>query len=166
MDGNECIDYLKRNQPMPPDDEWDLKCVKLDDVLNFISNSPLPEALPLLLNVFGEGSGFGVYQVVEFVIRKYQAEAVIPELQLALRSPTKSIVYWNAQIAESFPDERLIEPLSSLVNSEDEDIQAASITALGQIKSPKVLAILESLTRSSLTEDLRELINDGLENQK
>lgn len=166
MKQRECIEYLKRNQPMPPDDEWDEECEKLDEVLEFITNSPVLEALPLLLNVFGEGSGFGVYQLVEFAIRKYRAKDVIPQLMQTLTSPSKSIVYWNAQIAASFPDVRLIEPLSVLVRSEDEDIQAASITAIGQIKSPKVLAVLESLNSSDLNEDMRELISDGLENQK
>jgi len=165
MDEKQCIEFLRRHQPMPADDDWDDDCEKLDEVRRFLTNNICVDAIPLLLNVFGEGNGYGVYQQVELAVRQYAPGDVVPHLLQGLRFDLSSVVYWNAQIAASFPDERLIDPLTELVHSSDPDIQATSITSIGCIRHPKVGAILESLQRLDLDDELRELVDDGLECQ-
>lgn len=166
MNQSECLDFLTRHQPMPADDDWDAECEALDEVVRFLTEHPGIEALPLLLTVFGPGDGYGVYQTIEVAVMQYRAEDVVPRLLENLGSPARDIVYWNAQIAANFPDERLIAPLSILVRSADEDIQAASLIAVGQIKSPRVLTLLEALSRSPLTDEIRELVGNLIDDQR
>lgn len=166
MNQSDCLDFLNRHQPMPADDDWDAECEALDEVVRYLTEHPGIEALPLLLTVFGPGDGYGVYQTIEVAVMQYRAEDVVLLLLENLGSPARDIVYWNAQIAANFPDERLIAPLSILVRSADEDIQAASLIAVGQIKSPRVLTLLEEVSRSPLTDEIRELVGNLIDDQQ
>jgi len=166
MNDHDCIEFLNRHQPMPADMDWDEECRKLDAVRRHLMDNPSIESLPLILNVFGDGSGYGVYQQIELVVMKFPSSVVVPHLLTALNSGTRSIKYWNAQISANFPSEDLIKPLANLCSSGDHDLCAAAITALGQIESPEVKTYLELLlTSDDLDDDLRELVIDGLENQ-
>ena len=151
---------------MPPDDDWTDESQILDEVRQFFCAHPDPECIPLFLNVFGVGSGYGVYQQIELAIVQYEPSLVLPHLIAALQSHSESVAYWCAQIAEHFPDPSLIDPLISLTKHQNEDIKAAAITAIGGIQDPRVLENLnELLLEDDLDEDMRELVQDGIENQ-
>ena len=69
-------------------------------------------------------------------------------LLMTLKNPYEGVQYWCIQIASDFPDESLLLPLSAFLQSEDQDIKAAAITAIAQldlnhIKAYEVLEILQ-----------------------
>ena len=166
MDERQCLVFLNRHRPMPTDADWTEECELLDEVRGYLTEYPSEEALPLLLKVFGDGSGYVVHQLIERAVVEHPPSTVVPLLVTALTTGTQSIKYWNAQIAENFPSRELIAPLTALCDSSDEDLRAAGIAALGQIKSPEVKAYLEKqMELDDLEHDLRELVVDGLENQ-
>ena len=170
IDRNDAISFLKQHQPMPDDNNLSKDLInKYDDIRKFFLANPDKECIPLFLNSFSERDGFGVYQLIEDVINKFEKSKVLPYLLKALKSGYRSIRYWNTQIAASFPDEKLFEPLEKLLNENDVDIRFAAITSIAQlalsgIKYYDVLDCLENALNNETEEDvlefLQEVIND------
>lgn len=78
MNDIEALDFLKQHQLMLSDLEIEKSIIdKYDEVRKYFLKNRNPECVQLFLNSFGEISGFGVYQLVEDVIRKYNADEVI-----------------------------------------------------------------------------------------
>jgi hypothetical protein len=160
---SEAIEFLQRNQPMPPDEEWSEDSRRLDEVREYFVLNPDPACIPLFLGVFGEGSGFGVYQRIEDVIRRFDASVVVPHLRHSLGAGTRSVRFWNAQIAAVVPDASLIPPLEKLLHEGDPDLRDAAVLALGQISEEPAPQILEGLLRNeSIDEQTRDLIREML----
>ncbi|WP_321414144.1 hypothetical protein [uncultured Desulfobacter sp.] len=112
MNKEDAIVFFLKYQPLPNDGE-ELEAIisVFDDVLKYFLDNPDPECIPLFLNCFGQGSGYGVYQLIEDVISKHNESDVIPHLKNALQSKYSSVRYWCAQIAERFESEDLIDGL-------------------------------------------------------
>ncbi len=112
------------------------------------------------MNSFGGKDGFGVYQVVEDVVMKYDKETVMPHALKALNNESENVKYWCIQIISHFPDNRLFKPLVELLELEDEDIKAATITALAQLALNnlcvnEVIKVLEDETERITDEDIK-----------
>ena len=152
---------------MPNDDILDEGLInKYDEVRKFFLVNPSEECIPFFLNSFGEYDGFGVYQLVEDVILKFKHEIVVDYLKKSLRNENKGVRYWCAQIAASFPDNILVEPLSDLLTDEISDIRLAAITALVEIPNLNINEILIShLDRENdfyVKEFIVDIINDRI----
>ena len=165
----EAISFLQEHQPMPKDNELsDVIINKYDEVREFFINNPDNQCIPLFLNSFGGKDGLGVYQMVEFVISMYDKEEVLPHVLKALHSPRDGVRYWAAQIASNFPDEMLFESLCNLLLEEDDDIKAATITALAQlalsnISVNMVIKVLEDEIKKITDEEIKEFAEEVLE---
>ena len=114
--------------------------------------------------MFGKGSGFGVYQLIEDVINKFSNEEVVPHLVKSLKSKHQGVRYWFAQIASSFPDSRLIEPLSPMVNERDSDLRCASYLALSEIYDTSVFLILKNALHNETETENCGILKDIIEN--
>ncbi len=64
MTNEEALRFLWANQPLPPDEQLGDRIRVFDEVRKFFRENYEPACLEPLLNAFGDGSGFGVYQVV------------------------------------------------------------------------------------------------------
>jgi hypothetical protein len=117
MDERQCLVSLNRHRPMPTDADWTEECELLDEVRGYLTEYPSEEAFPLLLKVFGDGSGYGVHQLIERAVVEHPPSTVVPLLVTTHTTGTQSIKYWNAQIAENFPSRELIAPLTELCDS-------------------------------------------------
>lgn len=141
----EAMDFLREHQPMPKDGQLEEGLIKkYDEVRQFFLENPDEECIPLFLNSFGGRDGFGVYQMVE------------------------DVKYWCVQISANFPDISLFNSLVQLLESGDEDIKAASVTALAQLARnhlcvDKVVGMLEEAQERSTEEDMREFIDEVLD---
>lgn len=84
--------------------------IQYDEVRRYFLKCPDVECIPLFLNSFGDTQtcAFGVYQLVEDVMREFSAANILPRLQAALRSKSPDVQYWSAQIACNFPDPSLV----------------------------------------------------------
>ena len=165
----EAISFLQEHQPMPKDNELsDVIINKYDEVRDFFINNPDNQCIPLFLNSFGGKNGLGVYQMIEFVITMYDKKEVLPHVLNALHSPYDSVRYWAAQIASNYPDETLVESLCNLLSEEDDDIKAATITALAQlalnnISVNMVIEVLEDEIKKITDEEIKEFAKEVLE---
>lgn len=161
MDLDHAFSFLRKHQPLPSDDNLSIEDIRtLDKVRQFLTDNPYPESIPFLLNVFGEGSGFGVYQLLEDTLITYDSEDVVPYLIKSLQSEHQGIRYWSAQIASSFPDQRLIKPLSSLVEERNSDIRLEAYVAWGEISDTSILAILKGVMKSEEVPEVYEILED------
>jgi len=168
----DAINFLKQYQPMPDDNNLSKDIIdQYDDVRKFFLANPDEECISLFLNSFGERDGFGVYQLIEDVIKKFEKSKVLPHLLNALKSDYRSVRYWNAQIASSFPDEKLFEPLKKLLDEHDVDIRFAAITSIAQIalsgiKYDEVVDSLENALENETEDDVREFLQEVIDDIK
>jgi hypothetical protein len=151
--------FLRGHQPLPGDDAVsNAELEELDLIRRFLKDHPNDEALELLLGVFGEGSGFGVYQLIEEAVAAHEHAAVVAALEKRLVGGSRSVRYWCAQIAVNHPDERLIVALSAALALDDDDLRWAAVTALEAIDTQTARNVLRSWLPMERDVELRELI--------
>ena len=144
MNIEKALEFLKQHQPMPDDSELEKAIIdEYDEVRKFFLEHLDKRCIPLFLNSFGKGDGFGVYQLIEDVISKYTSEDVVPHIAKALENPHTSIRYWNAQIDASFPSVALINALFNNIREGDFDMRYACISALEQIEDNQIKVFLK-----------------------
>ena len=154
--------FLREHQPMPSDEDvTEEEIKKYEEVRTFFINNPDERCVPLFLNSFGGKDGLGVYQMVEDVIVMYNKKVVLTCIIHAVNSSYEGVRYWCIQIASNFPDESLLSPLANFLQSEDQDIKTAAITAIAQlalnhIRVYEVLKILEKEIKQITDEDIKE----------
>lgn len=168
----EAFSFLKEHQPMPSDIKLRKEEIeKYDEVRRFFLDNVDEQCIPLFLNSFGGKDGFGIYQMVDDVITMYDKEVVLPYIINAFNSSSENIIYWCIQIASNFPDEDLFNPMVKFLQYDDEDIKLATITTLAQlalnnIRTNDVLNILKDETDRTFDEEIKEFIEEVLEDIK
>jgi HEAT repeat protein len=163
MDTQAALAFLEAHQPMPDDADLDEALIgKYDDVRRHFLENPDERCIPLFLNSFGSGDGFGVYQLIEDVLAQFPPEKVVPHLAAALQSSRQSVRYWSAQIAEFFPEEELVSPLGRLLKDEEFDVRYAAVTALGQISSVASNMLLSEHRQQEADAEISDLIEEIL----
>jgi hypothetical protein len=168
MEVEAALAFLSEHQPLPADSDLSEELItRYNDVRRYFIASPDPRCIPLFLNSFGEGSGFGVYQVVDDVLHKYSAEQVVPHLKAGLGSPYAGVRYWCTHWAADFPSPDLIPGLTSILTSQaDHECHYFAVCALEQL-SPQtgpapIAAVLEPALTGPLEPDVRALIEEVL----
>ncbi|MCL6459271.1 MAG: HEAT repeat domain-containing protein [Gorillibacterium sp.] len=163
----EAIHFLQSNQPLPNDNDLSEQVIKTyDQTRMYFMNNPEIRCVPLFLNSFGEGSEFGVYQLIEDVTTQFPHEGVVQYLIKALQSEHKGVRYWCSQIASSFPNAKLIPPIVKLLEESDSDVRYSAITALAQIDDDRVLSIIKEKRLIETDQEIIDLIEEiigGLE---
>ena len=170
MDTEDALHFLAEHQPLPADDALSHELIDLYDAVrrHFVQH-PDPRCIPLFLNSFGNGSGFGVYQVVDDVFLKHNPDQVLPHLQAALRSPHLGVRYWASQCAMDFPSPTLVPALKDLLRSNGPDNLGChyfAVAALEQVwrqcSHVPVLEVLEQALSTIPEDDVRTLIQEIL----
>lgn len=163
MDKDTALSFLSQHQPMPPDSELTEELlVQYDEIRKFCIENPDPECIPLFLNSFGEGTGFGVYQLVDDVLRQFHPKDIVMHLVKALRSSYHSVRGWAAQLAMQFPQPELMKPLEDILFNYDEDsaIRSWAAISISFIDDPLIDGILERALRHEQNPKVRnDIIN-------
>lgn len=131
-----------------------------DDVRRFLAASPDITCIRPFLGAFGDGNGWGVYQLAGGVLRSHPRNEIDEALAEALTSPHRSVRYWNAQLAAEFPSVMLVPMLLRLLDEDDRDLKYAALTALEQSSDASVASELEYFIRREPDEELRELARE------
>ena len=160
---DEALQFLRSHQPLPPTRTISKDILRrFDEVRTHFTEFPDNQAVPLLLNSFGEGDGHGVYQLVETAILAHPERVVIPALVDALRSSLGSVRYWNAQIAANYTRPELVKPLAEtlLIGSLDE--RMAATTALEMIGTFEARQELMKALEWSIQSEVKNAIREAL----
>lgn len=163
MTHDRAIDFLKKNQPLPSDDMLEKDIEIFNEVRKFFLENPDSNCIPLFLNCFGDGSGFGVYQTIEDLLAEYDDSVVITHLKNALFSKFSGVRYWCAQMSARYESEELIDGLLNVYNKGDIDSKCAALAALSSYDDPKVIAIAEKALQDENDGDLLEIAGDILQ---
>lgn len=161
MNKSDAIAFLEKHQPLPDVLDEHLHR-ELHATWHYFRQNPDPAAVPLLLQVFGDGDAGGIYQRFEDLLDMYPTEEVVPHLVAQLSSIRRSIRYWSAQFAARFPDERLVKPLTQILENDDSDLRAAAATALGKIGSSSSKQALKEAFLVEADAEVKELISCAL----
>jgi hypothetical protein len=159
----EVIEFLSRSQPLPDDGDLSEELIgQYDDARKFLIDHPSDEGVRLILNSFGIGDGWGVYQLVEDAVAAVSPEVAAKHLAEALRSPLEGVKYWSAQISANYDDEQLIEPLQSLLHDPSEDVRMAALVSIEKYMSDKLKAELQKMLAKETSDEIRATIKDIL----
>lgn len=163
MNKNNALAFLRQHQPLPPDDQLTEELIaQYRQSLDYCRASLDVECVPLLLNAFGAGSGWGNYQVTDDILWEFAPVDVLPHLLQSLQSEHKSVRFWSAEIAAVFPFPALIAPLQKMLTEEDEDSRSVAVRALAFIDDPQVDALLKDRLQQEQIEHTHELIEQVL----
>jgi hypothetical protein len=171
MTTEEALQFLAQHQPLPPDDDLSDQLIATYDAVrrHFIAY-PDSRCIGLFLHSFGNGSGFGVYQVVDDVFRKYSTSQLTPHLIRALQSQHWGVRYWASQWAMEFPSVDLIPALQGLLlsnASKDQECRFFAVAALEQLLalgfSDRVIPVLRTAVTTVSEPEARGLIGELLE---
>lgn len=169
MTKDEAIAFLRKHQPLPSDAEITQEQIDtFDEVRKYFTANPDPECIPLMLNAFGDGSGFGVYQVCDDVFRHFDQSQLTPHLSDALQSPHISVRNWAAEFAVQFGADELVGPLIRYLDSPiDAEGHFFALSALGFIwresQNHEVLRYFVSRKQMETNSDLIVILNEVLE---
>ncbi|OCG18327.1 hypothetical protein A9G24_02310 [Gilliamella sp. App6-5] len=136
MTKDDALNFLSRHQPMPSDKDLTQDIIdKYDDVRKFFIKNPDKRAIELFLRSFGEGDGWGVYQLVEDFFYQCDDIDVKKEIKKVLEDTTipDNIRYWATQIATAFSDEILRDGLQISLLSKNIDIRDVAKIAINQL---------------------------------
>ncbi|SKB09760.1 hypothetical protein SAMN02745166_05182 [Prosthecobacter debontii] len=161
---DDALQFLRNHQPLPPTEGMsDELLQRFEEVRKFLIANPDERCVSLLLNCFGEGDAYGVYQLVEDAILAFPDEVVIPALADSLRNPAGSVRYWSAQIAANYPSQELAEPLIELFNRGNLDERVAAVTALEVLGTPQARVEMEKALSADIEDELKTMIREALE---
>jgi hypothetical protein len=121
---------------MPDDDDLTQEVIdKYDEVRKFFTANPDKEVISLFLNSYGNGDGWGVYQLVEDVFYKCHRDDVVVEIKEILENPSiaDSVRYWVTQVSAAFSDVKLKKGLAISLKSKNEDIRDAAQLSIDMI---------------------------------
>ncbi len=160
MDTEEALAFLAEHQPMPSDEDLTQDLIeRYDEVRELFLTQDDARCVPLFLGSFGEGSGWGIYQLVEDVIFRYPHDLVIPALDRALQSPYTSVRRWCLQIATNYSDHFLVPHYKRLLFSEDLDERIWSAHNIANNFSYlEDIAVLRQALASETNRDVRAIL--------
>jgi hypothetical protein len=163
MTRDDALSFLRSHQPLPADEDLSDDLIQeYDEVRRFFLQHPDPACIPLFLGSFGEGSGFGVYQLVEDVLLPLGPDQVVPHLSAALVSSCAGVRYWCAQIAGAIPDARLVPALFTVLGDPISDIRVEAAFALGRIGGAEVRDRLRALVDREADQEVLAAIQEAL----
>lgn len=164
MTAEEALQFLDEHSPLPDDDDLSDELIgQYDEVRKFFLENPDRRSIGPFLRSFGDGSGFGVYQMIEDVIKQFSAEDVLPHLRDALRSPHNGVRYWSLQMVSDFADDSLVPLVIENLTFDDENVRTAAADALSYIGNDDAINALETAIESEEDEDVREAMEEALE---
>jgi hypothetical protein len=163
MDVEEALKFLAQHQPMPSDANLTQELMdRYDEVRRYFLTHEDARCVPLFLGSFGDGSGWGVYQLVENVLRRYPSSVVVPALGEALNSSYRGVRNWSLEIAMSFPDRSLVPHFARMLFSKDYEERLLAADNVRQVYRPEdrevVLLALATESDPEIQEILKSLI--------
>lgn len=163
----EALRFLRSHQPLPDDAELSPELLATyDEVRRHFLENPDPRSVPLLLNSFGKGSGFGVYQLVVDTLKAHARDNVVTALVDSLRNPHEGVRSWSMEIASDFPDERLIPAILAGLQSGNEDIRYFAAGYLADNNRVADTDAIREALRKESDEEIADLLRSALGSPK
>jgi HEAT repeat protein len=165
MNIDDALRFLAEHQPLPADEDLSDDLIQeFDDVRTFFVSHADPRCARLLVGALGDGSGFGVYQLVEDALRNQERGAVVEALREGLSSERRGVRSWSAEIAAGgYHDASLIPgAMAVLLGNDSGDtrywaaVLLSELAASGEVDRSAIAGLLETEQEAQVAEVLRE----------
>jgi len=165
MDMATALDWLRGHQRIPLNSPQDV-IDSLKEVRKVLAQHPDPRCLPLVFGMFDDHMGWGIFQLFDDVLAKYNQEQLTPHLKRALLSDNRGTRWWATHWAREFLAPELAPELEAiLLNPEDDDAHYFAIGALADIyqmtHDSHVLAVLRDRAATETDPECRELLRES-----
>jgi HEAT repeat protein len=131
--------------------------------LEALSNSS-HDAVPALIREAYESDHQPMQVSALFAMGRTYDEQWAPSVLRELSSPDPEMRFEAARAVGELELRAAVPRLDALAHENDSDIQAAAVTALGQIGGAQAKHILNRLAADNISDDLRALVEEALEN--
>jgi hypothetical protein len=160
----EALAFLASHQAIP-ENSTQPDVARFDEVRRYLALHPDPRALPLVLGVFADHMGWGIFQLFDEVLAKFSTPELTRHLRIALAAPNRGTRWWAAQWSLAFPSQDLTpELLRLLAQPGDEDAHYFVIATLGEICrknfDPTVLQVLKARHETDADPERRDLLGE------
>jgi hypothetical protein len=160
----EALAFLASHQVMPENSPQP-DVARLDEVRRYLALHPDARALPLVLGIFADHMGWGIFQLFDEVLARFSASELTRHLRTALAAPDRGTRCWAAHWSLAFPSQELTPDLLKLLAQPgDDDAHCLVIATLGEIcKSefnPTVLRVLRARHETDADPDRRDLLRE------
>ena len=167
MDTATALDWLQEHQRLPENSPQEV-IDRLDEVRKHLAEHPDARCIPLVLGIFADHMGWGIFQLFDDVLSKYSQEQLTPHLQRALLNDDLGTRWWATQWAMQFASPELAPELEGILrNPEDDDAHYFAIDALAQIYEltgdPHVLSVLRDRASTETDRERKELLRESFE---
>jgi hypothetical protein len=135
---------------------------QFDEIRRHFLTTNADGALPLLVGALGEGSGFGVYQLLDAVIARCSPDVRMATLLSAVASPRQTLRSWGWEFALPYRDARLVDLAARAIDSEARDEQYFAAAYLADHGSNEILRSIEPGRLQRLDPETRQLIEEAV----
>ena len=162
MNQQDAFAFLKANSPMPrrPGPVF-LEVYR--EVLETLTLHPLEDAIPHLINSFGNGPDFAIYENVQKALRRFAPAVILPYLEQGLESRSESVRSWCAHTLKYFPDPELLPKLEKMLGERSLLVRLAAAIGMESMSGPQVALIAAAALRSEKDADVRDILVSILE---
>src|SRR2546428_4002283 len=167
MTKEEALAFLAAHQPLPDDREITQELLDQFDAARTLFLRERDErCVPLFLNSFGEGSGFGVYQLVADVIRRYPERVVIPALRDSVRSRRQGVRSWSWDIALEHPGSELVPLAIEALRASDEDERNFAAAYLIDASSGRDVPVLAEARDREPDPSIKAILSEAVDSAR
>jgi hypothetical protein len=158
---DEAVAFLKAHQPLPPDEDLPQRLIEqFDEARRYFEAHPDPEAASLLLGSLGNGTGFGVYQLVPDALHAQDRETVVQALIEALKAGPPSVRTWSMEFALEYPDPHLDRHAIAMLESPLRDDRYWAAAYLIERGSKVPASLIDVARRGETDDELVEILDE------
>ncbi|WNS80197.1 HEAT repeat domain-containing protein [Domibacillus sp. DTU_2020_1001157_1_SI_ALB_TIR_016] len=163
MNKEQALLILEKYSPMPNEECMTEEMLnEYAESIDYFSEHPDTVCIKPIMMTFSLSESYGIHDHAVAVLESFSNDQVVPQLIEIIQSENEGKRYWGTQIAKSFPDERLVDSLSSCINDPNEEIRAYSIYALHCIGNKKILPLLQERLAIEEDEEVLEELNEAI----
>lgn len=116
-----------------------------------------PEIIQPIINSFGYGLGYGLYQTARGILEKFSLEQLENALIFALNNGERGSRMWAANTLGLFRCERAIPYLRLRLNDPEEYVRSEAVSALGRMLDPESRELIEKMKNDS-SKEVRSIV--------
>ena len=132
----------------------------LNSLQSWLSENPEPSLLPLLLGLYGDGDGCGLYAAMNHLYFAFEPASLEAPLVDAITNGPQGGAFWVLQIAANFPSPALVDPIAASLGRMDSDGRSSAVAALEAIGTPESMDALRKWRPYETEHDILALLAD------
>ena len=156
----ECLTFLAKHQPLadqPDEQSWSTYI----DCIDHLGNAGHPECIPLLLGSMGDFEDMQIYESIQYALRQFPAEMVIPQLlAMMARGPWSVRLWCTDAVRAGYRDPVFLPQLARWYPEGGEYFRLVAAAAIEAVGTAEAVALARELLAYERAEAVREILED------